>query len=308
MGNRRTLFRILLVSILPLFPLSISSGGEQPQQQPQPSPASNATFVGSEVCANCHEDIVNGIKRTPHASKAFEIRSSHSCETCHGPGSAHAETGDPSLIRSLKTMKPQESSAVCLGCHENGQRILWKGSVHANRDLSCVTCHSIHHFESDHAQLKTARVDETCSGCHLQIKAEIQKTSHHPIREGLMTCTNCHNPHGTNTPKLISANSVNDQCYTCHTEKRGPFLWEHPPVKENCLNCHNPHGSNNPKLMVAKRPFLCQSCHLDTRHPGTLYDGSPSSLVSNREISRSCSNCHLAIHGSNHPSGATFLR
>lgn len=186
--------------------------------------------------------------------------------------------------------------------------MMWQGSPHANRDLSCNTCHSVHNPKSEKYQLKTAKIEQTCDTCHLQIKAQIQKTSHHPIREGLMTCTDCHNPHGTETPKMLAAHSVNEQCYTCHTEKRGPFLWEHPPVKENCLTCHNPHGSNHPKLMVAKRPFICQSCHLDTRHPGTLYDGSPNALASNRDFSRSCSNCHLTVHGSNHPSGWTFTR
>ena len=185
---------------------------------------------------------------------------------------------------------------------------MWHGSVHANRDLSCNTCHSVHNPKSEKAQLKTAKVDETCATCHMQVKGQIQKTSHHPIREGLMTCSDCHNPHGTDTPKMLTAHSVTEQCYTCHTEKRGPFLWEHPPVKENCLNCHNPHGSNHPKLMVVKRPFLCQSCHLDTRHPGTLYDGSTQQLSSNRDFSRSCSNCHLMVHGSNHPSGWTLTR
>ncbi|MCI0612703.1 cytochrome C, partial [bacterium] len=143
--------------------------------------------------------------------------------------------------------------------------------------------------------------------CHLEVKAQIQRTSHHPIREGLMSCTDCHNPHGTLTPKMIMANSVNEQCYKCHTEKRGPFLWDHPPVRENCLNCHMPHGSNHEKLLAQNRPWICQNCHLDTRHPGTLYDAT-NQLSSNRELARSCSNCHSAIHGSNHPSGRVFTR
>jgi DmsE family decaheme c-type cytochrome len=237
------------------------------------------------------------------------MRSSLGCESCHGPGSAHVEAGgDKDLIKSFKTLSPEETSNTCLECHNKSEQTMWKGSVHANRDLSCITCHSVHNPKSAEAQLKTVKVEQTCETCHLQIKAQIQKTSHHPVREGLMSCGDCHNPHGTVTPKMLTANSVNEQCYTCHTEKRGPFLWEHPPVKENCLNCHTPHGSNHPKLMVAKRPFICQSCHMDTRHPGTLYDGSPGSLASNRDFSRSCSNCHLTVHGSNHPSGWTFTR
>jgi len=307
---------ILLFCSLPLVFLSIvpaatgqEETGKAGQGAPQQAEATQATWVGTETCAGCHEDIVNAIKHTPHGQKAFALRTDRDCEQCHGPGSTHAESGgDKTLIKSYKTMSASEASETCLDCHEGGKQMHWQGSIHANRDLGCTTCHSVHYPKSENNQLKMASVTEQCGTCHQNIKAQIQKTSHHPIREGLMSCSSCHNPHGTQTPKMISANSTNEQCNACHTEKRGPFLWEHPPVKENCLNCHNPHGSNHPKLMVAKRPFICQACHLDTRHPGTLYDGSPGSLASNRDFSRSCSNCHLTIHGSNHPSGWTFLR
>ncbi|HEY7161449.1 MAG TPA: DmsE family decaheme c-type cytochrome [Acidobacteriota bacterium] len=265
-------------------------------------------YVGSQECAGCHEDQMKSIEHTVHNSKAFEMRSDHGCETCHGPGKAHVESGgDVTLIKTFKNLSPRDSAAVCLTCHENGNQQHWKGSVHEMRGLACTSCHSIHSAKSDHAQLKNAVIDQICTGCHLEVKSQIQRTSHHPIREGLMSCNDCHNPHGTLTPKMITANSVNEQCYKCHTEKRGPFLWDHPPVRENCLNCHMPHGSNHEKLLAQNRPWLCQNCHLDTRHPGTLYDAT-NQLSSNRELARSCSNCHSAIHGSNHPSGRVFTR
>ncbi len=75
------------------------------------------------------------------------------------------------------------------------------------------------------------------------------RSSHMPMREGKIVCTDCHNPHGSYSEKLLRANSVNENCYTCHAEKRGPFLWEHAPVRENCLNCHDPHGSINEYLL-----------------------------------------------------------
>ena len=90
---------------------------------------------------------------------------------------------------------------------------------------------------------------------------------------------------------MISADWVNEKCLECHTEKRGPFLWEHAPVRENCLNCHDPHGSNHDKMLVAKQPYLCQRCHLNTRHPGTLYDGQNTvggGLLSNRAVEHAC--------------------
>ena len=72
------------------------------------------------------------------------------------------------------------------------------------------------------------------------------------------------------------------------------------------MNCHVPHGSNHDKLLVAKLPFLCQRCHLNTRHPGTLYDFRNTiagTNPSNRAVEHACKNCHQHIHGSNAPSG-----
>ena len=176
-----------------------------------------------------------------------------------------------------------------------------------------MSCHSVHSFKSENAQLKAAGTTDTCVSCHKDVRAEMWKNSHHPLREGKMTCADCHNPHGSPTPKMIKAASVNDQCYTCHTEKRGPFLWEHAPVRENCVTCHAPHGSNHLKLQKTSVPYLCQQCHANTRHPGTLYDargtaasddlpGNVPINPSNRLFERACLNCHQAVHGSNHPS------
>jgi len=302
--NIALLFFIFAASLI----ISRTNADDSKADQKTQAPAVAGTYAGDEECKACHEDKFAGLAKTPHGQAGFAMKSSHGCETCHGPGREHIDSGgDAMKIMNPGKMKPEESTAICLGCHENGMQTNWKGSVHQQRGLACVTCHSVHSFKSDKFQLKTASVTETCNGCHMEQKSQIQRTSHHPIREGLMSCGDCHNPHGTLTPKMVKANSVNELCYGCHTEKRGSFLWTHPPVQENCLNCHQPHGSNHEKLLVQNRPWLCQSCHLDTRHPGTLYDGT-NVLTSNRELSRSCSNCHFAIHGSNHPSGRVFTR
>ncbi len=274
----------------------------------QSGPPEGTAYAGADACATCHEEKATALKETPHGQKGFDMRSEHGCETCHGAGTAHVDgEGDTSKIVRLNTLSATEASAVCLQCHENGNRMNWVGSVHPSRNVACIDCHTIHSPKSEKGQLKTAKIEDTCNRCHSAIKGQLMRTSHHPIREGLITCVDCHNPHGTNTPKLVSAETVNDKCYECHTEKRGPYLWDHPPVRESCLNCHTPHGSNHPKLTVAKRPWLCQRCHADTRHPGTLYDATGVD-TNDRVFDRSCSNCHLNIHGSMHPSGKFFLR
>jgi DmsE family decaheme c-type cytochrome len=140
------------------------------------------------------------------------------------------------------------------------------------------------------------------------VRAEKFKSSHHPIREGKIACADCHNPHGTTTDKMLKAESLNDLCYSCHAQYRGPFVWEHPPVRENCANCHTPHGSNHLYLQKTSIPFVCQQCHMHTRHPGTIYDGFKLPTLENeglgnvRLFNQACLSCHGMIHGSNSPS------
>jgi DmsE family decaheme c-type cytochrome len=104
-------------------------------------------------------------------------------------------------------------------------------------------------------------------------------------------------------PDQLVRATVNETCYICHAEKRGPFLWMHPPVAQNCANCHDPHGSINRSMLKLRPPRLCQQCHIGTFHPGS--PGSPGSVF---VFSRACTNCHSAIHGSNAPGGVDLTR
>jgi DmsE family decaheme c-type cytochrome len=189
---------------------------------------------------------------------------------------------------------------------------MWQGSVHDARNLSCSTCHSVHKFKSEHAQLKTAREIDTCATCHRDKAAKIDRSGHMPLREGKMECSTCHNPHGsTNVKQLRKGDSVAELCTSCHADKRGPFLWEHAPTRDGCATCHDPHGSSNERMLVTKPPILCQRCHIATRHPSTIYDGAligAGATPSVRIYARSCVTCHTNVHGSNHPSGQRFIR
>jgi DmsE family decaheme c-type cytochrome len=233
------------------------------------------------------------------------------CETCHGPGKAHVEGGggkgkEAKLITFAKDdpTPVARRNEVCLTCHTKGARVFWKGSPHESRDVACTSCHRVMDTVSTRSQLAKANEIETCGACHLQRRAQTMRSSHMPLREGKMTCTSCHNPHGTVTPALLKENSLNDTCYTCHAEKRGPFLWTHPPVAESCANCHDPHGSNHERMLKVAKPRLCQQCHVESGHPTTPWGRTIETRVSGR----SCTNCHSTIHGSNHPSGRNFKR
>ena len=270
-------------------------------------------FAGDATCTTCHEAEGKSLSTTLHGKARNErtpAATGHTCETCHGPGQAHAESGgDTAKIKRFTAMRPREASDTCLGCHNRASHANFKGGMHDARNVSCVTCHSVHNPKSERAQLKTATVVETCATCHKTEVAKLQRSGHMPVREGKMDCATCHNPHGsTNVRMLKSGNWVNETCVSCHTEKRGPFLWDHAPVREACNTCHDPHGSNSERMLVAKLPMLCQRCHIGTRHPSTIYDANQLTQRSNRLIGRGCVNCHAQIHGSNSPAGNAFLR
>lgn len=269
-----------------------------------------ATFVGGQVCLGCHAShaaafnltVMGRIFRNPRTAQE-----KGGCETCHGAGSLHVKAGGGrgvggiiSFRKNDTTRTVADNNAICLSCHDKGDRHYWQGSVHETRNVACTDCHTVMTRVSVRGQLKTEREVDTCYQCHKDRRMQAQRSSHMPLREGKMTCTSCHNPHGTANDAMLKQVSVNDNCYQCHAEKRGPFLWEHPPVRENCLNCHEAHGSNLEYLLKVQRPRLCQDCH-------SIGHASQSPLV-NTAFNRSCQNCHSQIHGSNHPSGVLFQR
>ncbi|MBI5241683.1 MAG: DmsE family decaheme c-type cytochrome [Elusimicrobia bacterium] len=274
--------------------------------------AETAAEVGAATCAGCHEKQAASLKSTAHGARLEKVKGvpfEKSCETCHGAGGAHAAGGDAAAIFNPGKAAGEKASETCLTCHSSDRnRMFWEGSAHAGKGNSCVSCHKVH--GGNDLLLKKAAEKDVCFSCHPDVKADIAKRSKHPLRDfasktgaGKMTCSSCHNAHGSRGEKLIAAKSINDKCYECHAEKQAPLLWEHAPVKEDCMTCHSAHGSSNNKLLTMKVPRLCQSCHIQGRHQsGTLAANSAYA------VGRSCLNCHMMIHGSNHPSGTVLQR
>jgi len=293
--------------------------------QAQSKPAVQAQ---APVCANCHEAQWNSIDLSPHGAKTDA--DGGMCQACHGNATDHLK--DP--VKNKMAGNPFQKGAtadqrttVCMTCHSGNRNLaFWTSGKHQLNEVTCSNCHSIHGKSlapSINKFVTTFRPNqaEMCGSCHQPIRAATFKPSHHPIIEGKVKCSDCHNPHGALTPSMIKQPTINDQCYSCHADKRGPYVFNHPPVEENCATCHNPHGSVHAKLLNESAPNLCQDCHDWSRHPGTLYGaaggfncapgdnsaacagktGQPNSAVSNRLVTRSCLNCHNSIHGSNAP-------
>jgi DmsE family decaheme c-type cytochrome len=274
----------------------------------QPSAPVKANYVGTEICLACHASQAGEFEKTLMGRIGRTRKGKFACEDCHGPGSAHVEAGGGVGVGGIISFRPddlsrtaEQDNAICLGCHERGDRTNWSGSTHQTRGLMCSNCHTIMKDVSRKNQLKTAFEPNTCSQCHENRRAQMFRPSHMPIREGKIVCSDCHNPHGSFTEALLRGNSINDNCYKCHAERRGPFLFEHEPVRENCLNCHDPHGTINEYLLKLSRPRLCFECH----GGGHALTNGPGSVFT---MSRSCQNCHTAIHGSNSPAGFYLQR
>ncbi len=267
---------------------------------------------GAQTCLLCHKDQhALGILQTPHFTSG-DPRSpgeQHACQSCHGPASAHVANPlqvKPLVFGTQSTTPVDQQNTVCLGCHESGERNDWHASSHAGAGLACTSCHDIH--DPHQAVLSRATQAGVCFDCHLDKRQAFRRRSHHPLEEGLVSCPDCHNPHGGFGQ--LRADAINDTCFLCHAEKRGPFLWEHPPVADSCTNCHDPHGSVQPTLLQQRPPFLCQQCHSNNYHPGTLYSGTglPDAVPANKLLAGGCINCHSQVHGSNHPSGNFLTR
>jgi DmsE family decaheme c-type cytochrome len=271
-----------------------------------------AGYAGDDTCLTCHE--AQSVKGSAHA-RAFNPRTpaatGNTCESCHGPGQEHAESGgDKSKIASVEAMSVSEQNDTCTTCHNRKSQAFWDGSQHDARQIGCLSCHSVHE-PAGGAMLKAKSETAVCGTCHKPVVNKQNRFNHMPVREGAMQCSSCHNVHGSANLKLLKAGTtIDESCTSCHADKRGPFLWDHAPVSDSCTTCHDPHGSNNDRMLVAKQPFLCQRCHVTSRHPPTVYEGYllQNSQNANKIYGRSCVVCHQTVHGSNAPSGKTFLR
>ncbi len=286
--------------------------------QTQPGTEKKAEGVaGSKTCEGCHEEVMKNLGKTgmgrvflKHPRNTAEELV---CETCHGPGQAHADSGGEDFGDMIRFAKgsptpTEKQNDTCLQCHRKKKLLFWDGSPHAMRDVGCTTCHNVHKASTQIANpslLAKPGPTETCNPCHQQEVTQQMRFSHHPLREGKMSCTSCHNPHGTSSESLLKAIQTNELCYTCHAEKRGPFLVEHPPVVEDCGNCHVAHGSNYPKLLKEPEARSCRQCHTPVHQ---LDFNTRARRVAPHVAGRVCTSCHVNVHGSNHPSGMFLTR
>jgi len=217
-----------------------------------------AEFVGSESCDTCHGEITRDFRTAAHARLMTEgDNAKHmGCESCHGPGSLHVESGGD---RS-KIVNPRKSP-------------------------------------------------ETCFQCHLETRAAFNLPHHHPVLEGKMSCTACHEPHKGDAVKAGGTElaSFNETCFQCHSVQRGPFVFEHEALREGCLTCHQPHGSVNQRMLTERNQTLCLKCHFQQQlAAGVLLIGGRDHTSFLKRGTCWSASCHEAVHGSQVSSSMRF--
>jgi len=307
MMTLRRALKLVLASLALLALIATLAGGSnrpasQNAAQKGAAPAASSTTM--EDCATCHEDVVKAFtKNNPHAAlqKSPLYNVPNPCESCHGPGDAHvAAGGDKTKIITFKGKAKHEYNGQCLTCHNKNHEIEgFPATMHAKNGLACSDCHRIH-SAAPMTKLLKQETNTLCFSCHTLQRAQFSKPFHHRIIEKAMNCVDCHQPHSGIEHRQVRTTSFGEvPCLKCHTEKEGPFVFEHGPlVIRNCYACHEPHGSNNPKMLVRSTVFqLCLECHAGaTNIPGTL---PPSFHNVRLPRYQNCTTCHTKIHGSN---------
>src|ERR1035437_3269766 len=275
--------------------------------------------AGTETCTTCHAEVAKDYRHAFHAQQGVE------CEQCHGLGSLHVQGGgDISKIISFRHRSAHDANGVCLSCHARDANLRnWRAGRHASNKLRCTDCHQTHNYsakgdskndgsldvmtparvsnvENLGAEAKVMmqprwQANDACLRCHQTERGQMSMPYHHPLREGKMSCADCHDPHGGTSGRNLRTANVNELCLGCHAQYRGPFAYQHPPVSENCLSCHSAHGSPNTNLLSVSEPALCLQCHTG-HHNGA---GLP--------LPERCTNCHGSIHGTDvaTPSGGS---
>jgi predicted CXXCH cytochrome family protein len=302
-------------------------------------------YVGEDTCTDCHSDQAKHYASTVHAKLKKDSSWKGKivgCESCHGAGRAHVETMaeaigngvEPSAVKDKKIvflagLSPKESSDTCLSCHAGREEHNnYRRGEHWRNDIGCIDCHSAHtpstgrNKAGSNVFISSANVDkpgfaaekmlkasepQLCMQCHTETKHQFNKPFKHKVLEGAMKCSDCHNAHGGFESKQARLATGGDAaCIKCHTEKQGPFAYEHAPVKtEGCASCHTPHGSANPRLLrTSSVAQLCLECHSQDHGVGAQEPVGPSHNLAVQY--RDCTACHVKVHGSH--TSPVFMR
>jgi predicted CXXCH cytochrome family protein len=253
----------------------------------------------AEICMKCHTQEETTLWQT-----STHARAKLTCMNCHDVHS----TGEKALLSDIENGKQNvEGLARSIKQADLEAATAAKGSAEKaaasqrSQELRIQRTKLEEQLKGTESTFQRTAEPYVCFNCHKDKEVQSKMPSHHPIQEGKVNCSGCHNPHG-GPNGLLRAESVTETCFKCHADKLGPFTFEHPPVTEDCTICHNPHGSVQNNLLAQSQPFLCMKCHA-APHSRSSTMADPGTFPN---YYNECTDCHAQVHGSDEHSALHY--
>ncbi len=207
------------------------------------------TFKGTDAkafnrqCLACHQkdSELMGFKGSAHSKSGL------ACTECHA---IHRSAETTRLLKNPVT-------GLCMGCHVQTRTEFAKPYHHRvkERSMNCVDCHQPHGGFERHQVREGFTGELPCFRCHADKEGPFMfEHASATIRE----CKACHEPHGSNNPKMLIRSTVRSLCLECHSTTQNVLTSQPPsfhnvrsPRYQNCTTCHTKiHGSNSSQFFL----------------------------------------------------------
>ena len=165
---------LLMLGVLWFASQAMAAPGAKPAAQHDKQQPAASDYVGSEMCATCHEEVAKKFANNPHTKMALMHGSSGvTCENCHGAGKAHVDGGgDITKIFNPAKASAKEVDAKCLACHAGAHPEL---RALAARQGQCQLHQLPQHSRQQGSEaLLKASQPTLCFQCHADQKAAVQ--------------------------------------------------------------------------------------------------------------------------------------